>query len=380
MSAFTVGADGALYDTTIGPGNGTIFKLTTGGVYSIFHSFAADNISLPTARLVIGADGNFYGAALNGGIYSISPAGAFNMVTSLDGVSGAQPVGLCTLADGRFIITASSNGPLGGGSILRLALTAPSTPTGPTATALSTRVQLNWTASSAANRYNIYRSTVAGGEGANAYRTGISGTSFVDTGLTNGVHYYYKISAVNEAGESDLSTEASAAPKAATVVFVKTDTTTQGNWKGHYGADGHNVIGDTSGDNPHYRDYVSLTPGNHNSGVWMAMSTAPQCLQATATGSTNRVAGVWFNTTWSMNLSVTGGSHQLALYFLDFPNAGYAETITIKDAATGYVLDTRSISGFQAGQYEVWNVSGNVTITLTSTAGHWAPVSGIFFG
>jgi len=81
-----------------------------------------------------------------------------------------------------------------------------------------------------------------------------------------------------------------------------------------------------------------------------------------------------------MNVNVTGGSHQLALYFLDYPNAGYAETITIKDAATGYVLDTRSISAFQGGKYEVWNVSGNVTVTLTSTAGHWAPVSGIFFG
>ena len=40
---------------------------------------------------------------------------------------------------------------------------------------------------------------------------------------------------------------------------------------------------------------------------------------------------------------------------------------------SGYVLDTRSISGFGSGAYEVWNVRGNVTITLTSTAGHWVP-------
>ena len=91
------------------------------------------------------------------------------------------------------------------------------------------------------------------------------------------------------------------------------------------------------------------------------------------------MAGVWYQTSWSTTVNVTG-THQLALYLLDFPNSGYVETITIKDATTGTVLDTRSASSFTGGVYYVWNVSGNVTVTLTSTAGHWAVVSGIFFG
>src|SRR5262249_56907186 len=37
-------------------------------------------------------------------------------------------------------------------------------------------------------------------------------TSFTDTGLTNGNAYYYKISAVNAAGESSLSNELRAGP------------------------------------------------------------------------------------------------------------------------------------------------------------------------
>ena len=119
--------------------------------------------------------------------------------------------------------------------------------------------------------------------------------------------------------------------------------------------------------------------GTHTSGVWSSTSTDPKTLQKIASGSTTRIAGLWYNTTWSMNVNVTG-THKLALYFLDFPNAGCAETITIKDAATGVVLNTRSAASFQNGVYEVWNVSGNVTVTLTSTAGHWAPLTGIFFG
>ena len=41
-----------------------------------------------------------------------------------------------------------------------------------------------------------------------------------------------------------------------TAVFVKTDTSTQGSWKGVYGANGYNVIDDTVS----YPGYVTVTP------------------------------------------------------------------------------------------------------------------------
>ena len=81
-----------------------------------------------------------------------------------------------------------------------------------------------------------------------------------------------------------------------------------------------------------------------------------------------------------MNMLTGSGSHQLALYLLDFNNSGYAETIAIKDTPTGAVLDSRSASNFAGGVYEAWNASGDITITFTSTAGHWAVLSGLFFG
>ena len=66
----------------------------------------------------------------------------------------------------------------------------------------------------------------------------------------------------------------------------------------------------------------------------------------------------------------------------DINNAGYGETITINDATTGTVLDTRSASSFANGEYLVWNISGSVTFTLTGTTngGHWAVLNGVFFG
>lgn len=75
-----------------------------------------------------------------------------------------------------------------------------------------TSLSLSWTASTSSDTasYKIYRGTVSGGEV--LYKTNITGTSYVDdnsgTGLTAGTTYYYRMSAVDTAGnESSLTTE-----------------------------------------------------------------------------------------------------------------------------------------------------------------------------
>jgi cellulose 1,4-beta-cellobiosidase len=88
----------------------------------------------------------------------------------------------------------------------------PAIPTGLTATAGNAQVVVGWTASSDATSYDIYRSTTSGGEGATPIQTGVTGTSFADTGLTNGVTYYYEVVAVNAGGQSGVSSEISATP------------------------------------------------------------------------------------------------------------------------------------------------------------------------
>jgi len=207
----------------------------------------------------------------------------------------------------------------------------------------------------------------------------IVGTSSYETNLANGTHYAYWVTALNEAGESAPSARASATVVDTTAHFVKLDTSTMGNWRDTYGAEGYNVIGDTSAGNPHYRTGLTVTPGAHNSGVWAASTLNPSALQSTVAGAPTRIAAAWSQTSWTVNVNAPGG-HLVTLYLLDYTNAGYAETITVKDAVTGAVLDTRSASAFQTGAYYQWNVNGNVNITLTSTAGHWAVLSGIFFG
>jgi fibronectin type 3 domain-containing protein len=94
---------------------------------------------------------------------------------------------------------------------------APPTPTGLSATAGTSKVTLKWNAAPTATSYNVYRGTTAGGESTSPIRSGITTLDWVDTSVTNGTKYFYKIRGVNQAGMSGLSNEGSATPTPAPV-------------------------------------------------------------------------------------------------------------------------------------------------------------------
>ena len=73
-------------------------------------------------------------------------------------------------------------------------------------------VQLSWSAYSGATSYNIYRGTSPAGLGTTPYATGIISPSYVDTGVTYGTAYYYRVTAITAAGETDTSSLASVIP------------------------------------------------------------------------------------------------------------------------------------------------------------------------
>ena len=93
-------------------------------------------------------------------------------------------------------------------------LAPPAAPTGLTATRGNTQVSLSWTASPGATSYSVYQGTSAGGEAATAIASGLTTTSYTNTGLTNGTTYYYKVTATGSGGEGLRSGEVSATPLA----------------------------------------------------------------------------------------------------------------------------------------------------------------------
>jgi PKD repeat protein len=138
-------------------------------------------------------------------------------------------------SSGNIVVQFTSvvnNAALNGIEVLSTApvvVTAPAAPAGLTATGGSTQAVLSWTASTGATSYDIYRSTTSGGEGSTPYQTGITSTTFTDTGLTSGTTYYYQVAAVNSAGIGAKSTEASATPTAPAPLTISAGPSESGN-------------------------------------------------------------------------------------------------------------------------------------------------------
>jgi fibronectin type 3 domain-containing protein len=138
-------------------------------------------------------------------------AGAQNKAIALTFAATADRTGAIAIN----FTSVKNNAKVSGIEILRSG-TGPVVPapvTGLTATAGNAQVALNWSPSVSATSYNVYRGASSGGEAATPVKTGVTGTAFTDTGVSNGITYYYQVTAANTAGESGRSAEASATPQ-----------------------------------------------------------------------------------------------------------------------------------------------------------------------
>jgi len=133
------GTDGNFYGTTSSGGangNGTVFRLTPSGTLTPLYNFCSQtNCSdgtRPYAGLVLGTDGNFYGAALTGGaecpscrgygtVFKITADGSLTTLHRFSLRDGAYPYAPLTQgADGVFYGTTEAGGTNSGGTILKI--------------------------------------------------------------------------------------------------------------------------------------------------------------------------------------------------------------------------------------------------------------------
>ena len=91
----------------------------------------------------------------------------------------------------------------------------PTAPANLTASSADGHAVLNWSTSAGAESYNLKRSTTNGGP--YTVIANLSGLSFTNAGLVNGVTYYYVVAGMNSRGEGDNSPQASAIPLANSV-------------------------------------------------------------------------------------------------------------------------------------------------------------------
>jgi|GEM_PF-2104200 len=137
---------------------------------------------------------------------------------SVNGGGSVASNGLFTAgpsAGGPYMVAAEFGSLTGTASVTVNACTLPAAPAALTATAGNTQATLTWNAVSGATSYTVLRSTTSG-SGYTAVATGIAQTTYTNTGLTNGIPYYYVVAAVNACGTGANSPEASVTPFAGT--------------------------------------------------------------------------------------------------------------------------------------------------------------------
>jgi uncharacterized repeat protein (TIGR03803 family) len=134
------GASGDLYGTTQVGGlfngfynQGTIFRITTSGTYTVLHVFSGNFGSTPdganpAAGLILASNGDFYGTTTAGGaskegtVFKMTPAGKVTLLHSFTGSSdGSMPIGaLVQASDGNLYGTCYSGGANGTGTAFRI--------------------------------------------------------------------------------------------------------------------------------------------------------------------------------------------------------------------------------------------------------------------
>jgi len=127
----------------------------------------------------------------------------------------------------------------------------PPVPTGLVATPGNAKVMLAWTASAGATSYSIYRGTTSYGQSATPIATGVTAATFLNTGLTKGTTYYYRVAAFNAGGNSAEGNQAAATPPTAPAIPTGL-TATAGNakvtlvWIASVGATSYNIYRGTN--------------------------------------------------------------------------------------------------------------------------------------
>ena len=96
---------GDFYGTT----EGTVYRITKYGRFTLLHAFTGSDGTLPNTQLVQGTDYYFYGTTVQGGqsgfgtIFRVSSSGDFKVLVNFNGTNGTIPFsGLIQANDGNF--------------------------------------------------------------------------------------------------------------------------------------------------------------------------------------------------------------------------------------------------------------------------------------
>jgi fibronectin type 3 domain-containing protein len=265
------------------------------------------------------------------------------------------------------------------GALPRLTLitSGPTEPSGLTATGGLGQVSLAWNSVPGATSYSVKRALVTGGP-YTTIATGVTATTYTNTGLGDGTTYYYVVSATNSTGEGANSAQASATTNTVTtprnLAVTPGDQQTLLTWTPVAGQ-GYNVYRSDSGgsfalvntDAPitvnGYND-TSVTNGTaYSYKVTYVNSSAVESTQTSAVSATPIVQ----DGTWTINAVTTNTSGSPSASTAPILTASSSQGTTLTALATINGVTTGTATASSEASY-----SGTYTVTwVPNTSTSW---------
>ena len=164
-----------------------------------------------TGNLTLGGTVNL---AAGGGFTN----GSYTLMTYTGSLGGALPTLGTTPTGHAYVFDTSTTGQVKL-DVSSTGSTLPAAPVGLTVTPGNQLVTLAWSPVAAATSYSIGRATVNNGSYPTWF-TGITGTNYLDSQVTNGTTYYYVVASVNTNGTGANSAPVSATPEATLIALT----------------------------------------------------------------------------------------------------------------------------------------------------------------
>ena len=155
-----------------------------------------------------------------------------------------------------------------------------------------------------------------------------------------------------------------------------TDTVHQGSWSGVYGSQGEYVVGASTA-------FPSFVTGTFTGGAPVVLQSTTRSVAALQKPNllAQRLSAYQASaSSESVELNFNDGAvHQVELYVADLDHKRRTESVQLTSVATGAILNTQSVTAFTKGEYLIYDLRGDVKLTLTNAGGPSAVFSGIFF-
>ena len=189
---------------------------------------------------------------------------------------------------------------------------------------------LTWSADSGSSSYSVYSGSSVGGESATAIATGITTTTYTNTGLTNGSKVYYVIKALSGTYTTPASNEAAGTP-----FGVPTGLTATG------GATQVSLVWSSAAGDVNYSVYRGTTAGGESSTAVVTGLTSPSYVN---TGLTN--GSTYYYTVKSyVGSTLTVASNEASAIPLGAPSS-LAETPASNAVALTWSANSSGATGY----------------------------------